>query len=150
MFARISHEDKTSERLASLVDKNLVYHRENPPGEMRFLMLETIREYALECLMSRGELEHIRQRHAAAYVDLAENAEMELSGPQQGYWYMRLRAERDNLRSALAWSLEGHAPELGMRIISALQLYWFYTGVAREGLRWVPKPLSMPRLRLPT
>jgi predicted ATPase len=137
-----SPDDQAGERLASLVDKNLAFHRENPPGEIRFLMLETIREYALECLVSRDGLEQIRQRHAAAYVDLAENAEMELSGPQQGYWYMRLRAERDNLRSALAWSLEGHAPELGMRIISALQLYWFYTGAAREGLRWYAQALE--------
>jgi predicted ATPase/DNA-binding CsgD family transcriptional regulator len=129
-------EDKTSERLESLVDKNLVFHRDNPPGEIRFLMLETIREYALECLISKGEFELIHQRHAAEYVGLAENAEVELSGPRQGYWYMRLRAEQDNLRAVLAWSLEGKSVEAGMRIISALQPYWYYTGAAQEGLRW--------------
>lgn len=131
-----SPQDHTGYTLESLLDKNLVFQRENPPGELRFLMLETIREFALERLASSGGLEHIRQRHAAAYVDLAENAEPELSGPEQGYWYMRLRAERDNLRSALAWSFEGHPPDIGMRIISALQLYWFYTGAAIEGLSW--------------
>lgn len=135
-------EDKASDRLASLVDKNLVFHRENPPGELRFLMLETIREFAQERLVSSGEAEQLRLRHVANYVDLAEKAEAELNGQHQGYWYMRLRAEQDNLRAVLAWSLEGNSIEKGMRIISALQLYWYYTGAAQEGLRWCSQAIE--------
>jgi predicted ATPase len=74
--------EKMSDRLASLVDKNLLSHRENPPGELRFSMLETIREYAQECLISSGEAEQVRLRHVANFVDLAEKAELELRGKQ--------------------------------------------------------------------
>jgi predicted ATPase/DNA-binding CsgD family transcriptional regulator len=122
--------------LVSLVDKNLVYHRESPPGETRYSLLETIRQYAQERLASGDEVTLIRQRHADHYVALAEKAQAELSGPQQGYWYRRLRLEQDNLRAVLSQSLAGKDIAAGFRIISALQLYWFYTGAAREGSRW--------------
>ena len=134
--------EKIGDRLVSLVDKNLVSHRENPPGELRFSMLETIREYAQDCLISSGEAEQVRLRHVANCVDLVEKAEAELRGNTQGYWYMRLRVEQDNLREVLSWSLGGNSIEAGMRIVSALQLYWYYNGAAREGRRWCDHALE--------
>ena len=91
--------------LASLVDKSLVRQLEGADGEPRFGMLETIREYALERLEERGELEDLQRRHAERFLELAEAAEPELVARRPGAWLQRLDEENGNLRAALAWSL---------------------------------------------
>jgi predicted ATPase len=90
----------------SLVEKSLLRQEEGPAGEPRFLMLETIRDYALERLEESGEGELLRDRHAHYFVALAEQAEPEILGADQVVWLERLEAERDNFRAALGWLLE--------------------------------------------
>src|SRR3989440_704163 len=92
--------------VASLMDKSLLRQVEQEGHEPRLLMLATIREYALEALAASGKMESTRRAHAAYYLALAEQAELELGGPQQGAWLDRLEREHDNLRAALSWSLE--------------------------------------------
>jgi len=70
------------------------------------MMLETLREYALERLVERGELEWLRDWHACYYLGVAETAEVGLRGAQQLTWLARLVADRKNLRAALEWSLQ--------------------------------------------
>jgi tetratricopeptide (TPR) repeat protein len=77
-------------------------------------MLETLREYALERLSKLGELERLRDWHAWYYMRVAEVAELGLRGPQQLVWLARLKADRDNFRAALEWSLQ--RARSGMRI----------------------------------
>jgi predicted ATPase len=72
--------------IASLVDHSLLQQAEGANGEPRFRMLETIHEYALEQLAASAEAEALRQQHAAYYLVLAERAEPQLRGPQQGVW----------------------------------------------------------------
>jgi predicted ATPase/tRNA A-37 threonylcarbamoyl transferase component Bud32 len=91
------------EGMASLLDKSLLQRTERDSGEPRFAMLETIREYGLEALASGGEVEVTRCAHAMYYLRLSEQAEPELSGPQQLSWFERLEREHDNLRAALNW-----------------------------------------------
>src|SRR5438067_4928306 len=69
----------------------------------RFRMLEPIRQYAIERLASNAGVDDVRCRHAKYYQSLAEVAEAELHGPNQGLWYKRLEAEHDNLWYALRW-----------------------------------------------
>ena len=78
--------------------------REGQDGELHFTLLETIREFALERLENSGELDWLRQAHAAYFVDLAELSAKEIIGAKQVYWFARLRAERENIRSILQWS----------------------------------------------
>jgi predicted ATPase len=92
--------------VASLMDNSLLRQLEQEGAEPRLLMPATIREYGLETLASAGEMESTRRAHAAYYLALAEQAELELGGPQQGAWLERLEREHDNLRAALQWSLE--------------------------------------------
>ncbi|MGH3127485.1 MAG: ATP-binding protein, partial [Gaiellaceae bacterium] len=84
--------------LQSLLDKSLVRKRDSKTGA-RYWMLETIREYAAERLEASGEAGELRQRHAAYFLDLAEQAEPYLA--TGGKWLDRLDVEVDNLRSAL-------------------------------------------------
>jgi predicted ATPase/class 3 adenylate cyclase len=127
----------TLEGLASLVDQSLLRQEPGVDGEPRFLMLETIREYALERLAGRGELEWFQAQHAQWFLALAEAAEPALRGAQQVAWIARLEQEHDNLRAALAWAVErGHA-ELGLRLAGALAWFWFLHGHYSEGRRWL-------------
>ncbi len=98
--------DSVLDILEQLVDKSLVIRLRMVGGQMRFVMLETLREYALERLVEHGELEWLRDWHAYYYLGVAEAAEAGLKGENQLVWLARLVAERDNLRAALGWSLQ--------------------------------------------
>src|SRR5712691_7201953 len=89
--------------VASLIDWSLLQQTESEGEERRLVMMETIREYGLEALVARGEEESARQAHAMYYLQLAEEAEPGLLGPQQALWSERLEREYDNLRAALEW-----------------------------------------------
>ena len=88
-------------------------------------MLETIREYALERLVARGEVDRTNRQHADYFANLSERAAGEIRYARQRYWFARLRSEYDNLRPALAWSLDGPEVEPGLRITAALSDYWY-------------------------
>jgi predicted ATPase/DNA-binding CsgD family transcriptional regulator len=122
--------------LASLVDKSLVHQKETTESELRFVMLETIREYALERLQASGEAEVMRQHHVDYFVELAEQAEPELRLAQQRRWFKLLETEQENMLAALEWSLAGGAITPGIRLTSALCWYWYTCGRHVEGLHW--------------
>jgi predicted ATPase/class 3 adenylate cyclase len=135
------------ERLESLLDKSLVTLAAPEAGdELRFTMLETIREFALEQLEQSGELEALRARHAAHFLALVETAEPLLRGAEQAAWTARLEAEHDNLRAALAWALaEGAPPDaalLGLRMAGALWWFWLIANHEQEGLGWLERALA--------
>ena len=99
-------EIDTLDGVASLVDKSLLRQGAQANGEPRLLMLETIREYTLECLAESGEAEAMRRRHAIFFLQLAEEADPKVRSAEQSTWYRRLEVEHDNLRAALRWTLE--------------------------------------------
>jgi predicted ATPase len=92
--------------LEQLVDHSLVVQVPLEDGQARFRMLETLREYALEQLAKQNEIECLRDWHACYYLREAEAAEQGLRGPQQLVWLARMTADRENMRSALEWSLQ--------------------------------------------
>jgi predicted ATPase/class 3 adenylate cyclase len=128
--------------MASLVDKSLVRQEESGAGEPRFLMLETIREYALERLESDRDREAVRERHSQHFVRLAEKAKERLVGPGQQAWLERLEDEHANLRAALAWLLEQHQTEQALQIVAGVALFWMMRGYLREGQRWSEEILA--------
>jgi tetratricopeptide (TPR) repeat protein len=124
------------EGVGSLLDKCLVRNQQTTNGDPRLLMLETIREYALEQMEASGEAAEIRRRHAVYFVELAEAAEPKLNGPDQVAWRDRLDAELDNVRTAVAWSqAEPSRSELGLRLAAALLRHWMTSGLYAEGYR---------------
>ncbi len=128
--------------LASLVDKNLVQQKETPGGEPRFVLLEMIHEYARERLEASDEAEAMRRRHAEYFVALAERGEPELRLSRYDYWCQRFERELDNLRAALEWALSGGDVTLGVRLASALGLFWYGQGYHVEGVRWTEQLLE--------
>ncbi len=107
-------------RLEHMVDNSLLVRQPTAMGQMRFTLLETLREYALERLGTRGEVERWRDWHACYYLNLVESAEMGLRGAQQLIWQARLQMEQDNIRAALSWSLQ--QAEAGATISNAAGL----------------------------
>jgi tetratricopeptide (TPR) repeat protein len=89
-----------------LVDNSLLIRLPAANGQVRFKMLETLREYALEQLIALGEWTELKDWHARYYLREAEVAELGLRGPQQLVWLTRLGADRDNFRAALEWLLQ--------------------------------------------
>lgn len=128
--------------LASLVDKNLVQQKEAPGGELRFVMLEMIHEYARERLKASGEEEAVRRRHAAYFVELAERAEPEFRLAGYKYWTQRLELDLQNVRAVLEWSLKDGDVSLGVRLAGALWQFWYGNGYHVEGRRWTQELLQ--------
>jgi predicted ATPase/DNA-binding CsgD family transcriptional regulator len=128
--------------VASLVDKSLLRWEEEPDGEPRYLMLETIREFGLEQLATSGDEGAARDRHAAWCLALAEHAEAELLGPDQRRWAERLDAEHANLRAALGWLTGRGEAESVLRLAGALFVFWFLRGHLREGTAWLEQALD--------
>ena len=92
--------------MASMLDKSLVQKIEPTTGDSRFVMLETIREYALEKLEASGEQPLTKRAHAAYCLVLAEEEAAEESGAQTAEWQERFAFEYDNFRASLDWLTE--------------------------------------------
>src|SRR5260370_5436469 len=91
----------------------------------------------------------MREAHATYYLAMAEQAEPELSGPQQISWFEQLEREHDNLRATLNWFLEpgsdAHRSELALRLGGALAQFWEIRGYMSEGRHWLERVLSISR-----
>ncbi len=132
--------------LESLLDQSLLAQEELDGGELRFAMLETIREYGWDMLAACGEVEETRRRHAEYFLTMAESAESHLKGPDQGTWLPRLEREHDNLRAALQWACEDGETGLGLRLAGALWWFWQLHGHLREGRDWLDRLLEQDAL----
>jgi tetratricopeptide (TPR) repeat protein len=138
-----ANQAQVRECLTSLVDKNMVVPREGQDGELHFTLLETIREFAVECLDKSGEFNRLRHQHAGYYARLAERAEGEIQGAKQVDWFERLQAERENVRSVLRWSSEETQTDYDLRLVAALGYYWYYDGQSiEEAKHWTELALS--------
>jgi predicted ATPase len=136
--------------MASMVDKSLAQQVEPGWGESRFLMLETIREYALEKLEASGEEGLTKRAHAAYCLVLAEEQAADQSGAEGSEWMERLALEHDNFRAALEWLTETGNAEWGLRLGTALFRFWErreYLAEARSRLRAL---LQLPGAAAPT
>ncbi|HEU0291692.1 MAG TPA: tetratricopeptide repeat protein [Anaerolineales bacterium] len=127
--------------LTQLVNKSLVIPDHESDKEMRYRLLETIRQYAREKLLEAGGGEKVRERHLDYALQLVERAEPELRGPNQVMWLNRLEKEVDNVRAALEWAVEAHVLA-GLRMSSALLWFWHIRSRKSEGIDWLERVLS--------
>jgi predicted ATPase/DNA-binding CsgD family transcriptional regulator len=144
----VCYDDRRHEQVpllsevASLLDKSLLFSLKQDNEETRFLMLETIHEYAQERLRESGEAQHIQRAHALYYLALAEEAERQQMLGEQAIWLKRLENEHNNFRTALRWLIEQREIELALRLCNTLYWFWSIRGHGREGLHWSQKALS--------
>jgi predicted ATPase/class 3 adenylate cyclase len=121
--------------LGDLVDNSLLRRTETLTGEIRFQMLETIREFATERLEAEPDAAEVRERHARHYLALAIEAEPHLIGADQKEWLDRCDREHDNIRAALAWSIQAGEVRAGQEAAGALWRFWHQRGQLPEGRR---------------
>jgi predicted ATPase/DNA-binding SARP family transcriptional activator len=100
--------------LQSLVDKSLLHQIDD-----RFLMLETIREFALDLLHESDEGENLRRRHASFFAELLRSSEdphgrMTVAGRP---FRERVAPDTDNVRAAVEWAFGGDDVELALELI---------------------------------
>ncbi len=131
----------TLDGVDALAAKSLLRQVDGPQGEARFVMLETIHEYARERLEGSGEADLLRRWHANYFQSLAQQAADSLNGPDQRLWLDRLEVELDNLRTVLGWA-ETHDAELGLNIAGRLQLFWIIRSYYHEGQTWLQRLLA--------
>ena len=113
--------------LAALVDSSLL----KPMGDDRFLMLETIREYALERLATSDEANEVRRRHASFFLALAERS-YEHRFDAEAKWSARLEFDHDDFRAALDWLFENDRDRT-LELAGALGWFWMSHGFLAEG-----------------
>ena len=123
------------ELLTHLVEKSLVV-LDTQSEQPRYRLLETIREYGLEKLLSADELQSTRTRHLQHFVDLAETIRPMLTRQDQLRGHAQAETELDNLRLALHWSLSSGQPELGLRLFSSLTRFWYKNMYWKEMVGW--------------
>ena len=125
--------------LSHLVDKSLVIAEEHD-GQQRYRMLETIRQYARDCLNEAGELEPVRERHVALFLSLVERARPEEYDTQL---LASLGRDYDNLRAALRWAIDSGDSERALRLAGGLWDFWSVRGYYTEGRAWISEILDM-------
>ena len=143
--------------LSSLVDKSLVVAETLTHPQARYRLLETIREYALEKLNEAKETPRLQERYLNVFVARAEETAPKLTGPYQQMWFNWLETEHDNLRTALALTLEsppigtpvGGRIEVGLRIAIALFQFWSVRNHWQEGLAWFERLIEQADDQIP-
>jgi predicted ATPase/DNA-binding SARP family transcriptional activator len=134
------------EIVSSLVSRNMVELVRNS-DEPIYRLLETVKEYSKEKLLERGQTDDFRDRHLGYYLNLATEANKRSTGPDQAIWLRKISRELDNVRIALARSLEvaiTQDPEenVALRFTSELHRFWYRQGDAREGREWYRRALE--------
>jgi predicted ATPase/serine/threonine protein kinase len=132
------------EGMASLMDKSLVQQLEPEAGEPRFVMLETIREYALERLAASGDEPVTRRAHAAYCLVLAEEGTSEAGGGERTGALRRFDAEHGNFRAALDHLTQSADGEWGLRLATALFGFWETREYLAEGRDRLDTLLMLP------
>jgi predicted ATPase len=126
-------ETDVLDRLAALVDHSLLRQQETD-GKPRFVMLETIREYARERLEESGEGEELRKRHAASFSEFAFDGDPRLRTREQTTWIDQFEQEHNNLRAALTFLAGQDEPEPQAQLAGACCYFWYLTGRYAERL----------------
>jgi predicted ATPase/DNA-binding CsgD family transcriptional regulator len=129
--------------LGQLVEKSLVLVIRRRGQELRYHLLETVRQYAAGKFADTMDIKSVRDRHLAYFVSFIEKAHAGLDGPKPAEWMKRLDREIDNLRLALGWSLVNNV-EAGMLITSLVGTFWRDRGYIRERHDWLDKLLALP------
>lgn len=127
------------EMLPRLVSKSMVIADEQM-DEVRYRMLETVRQYAREELVKTPQAASVHDRHLEYYVSVAKTAHDRINSREMPRWVNLLEVEHDNLRHALEWGLETR-PLLSLDLAVSLAEFWTRRGYSTEGRRWMEQAI---------
>ncbi|MGH2360518.1 MAG: ATP-binding protein [bacterium] len=130
------------EGMASLVDKSLVTRVDQPDGEARFTMVESVRQFAAECLEAGKETHPARTAHAAHFTGVAERLERQFGTDDEDRAITALGMEQANLRTALEWALDHGDLAPGIRLVAALGWLWYARGDLADGRAQIERVVS--------
>jgi len=128
--------------IGTLIQKSLIVANQDSGPETRYHFHEIVRQYAHEKLIESGEEEKIRTRHLKYFLELSEQIELGLHGPQQVKWFARMTTERDNLRTALEQAAKTDI-EAGLYLSGRLRELWENFDL-REGAGWLTEFIQKP------
>jgi predicted ATPase/DNA-binding SARP family transcriptional activator len=132
--------------LTDLQDRSLITVTESPHGNVRYRLLEPLREFGAEKMAEQGEAEEWQRRHADLFATFVWEAGPHLDGAEQAKWLADLAENHDNIRVALEYHLDRNRPpeeqEAGLKMCSALYRYWSIRGHLREGYNWCNRALT--------
>jgi predicted ATPase len=139
--------------MASMVDKSLVRQIDQAKGEARFMMLETIREYALEKLEANREGPLTSRAHAAYCLVVAEEEAEGQNGAEDEERLKHFEVEHDNFRAGLDWLIQSGDVEWGLRLGAAMFRFWEIREYLAEGRDRLDRLLKLagaasPKLRM--
>jgi predicted ATPase len=134
--------DEILEGIASLVDKSLLRQTDQHSEEPRYGMLETVREFGLEQLLTSGEEEATRRAHASWYTATAENTWQGLDARADVDWLNQIEADHDNLRAAFVWLDQTGDSEALLRLAGSLWPFWHRHSHRLEGRGWLDRALD--------
>jgi tetratricopeptide (TPR) repeat protein len=102
-----------------------------------------MRDYGLEHLAERGDLDRMQRQHASHYLEFAEHAAPNFVGADEGEWFDRVDGELANLRAALAFLRDSGDVAGYLRLAEALGHFWHVVGLYREGFAWLTSALAI-------
>jgi len=132
---------------SALVKKSLIVVHQESDRETRYRLHEIVRQYAREKLAESGEEANMSTLHLKYFLQLSEQAELLLRGPEQVKWFSRIFDERDNIRAALAWASKVGDVETGLYLSSRLDRFWDSFDM-REGMSWLDAFLRKPESKV--
>ena len=143
----------TDSNVQALVQANLVQIEQGSNGEepaaARLILLETLRTFAVDQLVTQGELAAVQSRHAAYFAAYAQEIFTGLLGEEQSLWMQRALREHDNLRAALRFALHAQQGETAVALAGGLWWFWNRQGLLREGSAWLEASLNCPTKEVP-
>jgi predicted ATPase/DNA-binding SARP family transcriptional activator len=131
-----------------LADKSLVLAETGNDGKLRYRMLDTIHQYALDRLLETKGDSNLRERHLVYFIQFAEEAEPHLRGWGMAEWLNRIELEMGNLRLAMEWAL-AYSIEQGLRLAVALKWFWHIHNHRYEGIQWLERLLEADSIGQP-
>src|SRR5207253_11084595 len=105
--------------------------------------LETIRGHARELLEQSEEADALRDKHLSLCLALVEEAEPNLTGPDQKVWYDRLALEQDNIREALAYACDSGDGERALMLAGTIWRFWWNRGYTDEAGHWYERAFAV-------
>ncbi len=138
--------DATLDKLESLIEKSLVRQQGGADGGPRFMLLETIREYAAERLALLPDHTETRDRHLAFVREWFETRALDrLEDANLTEDYDRDEDEHENAQAALAYARECGDSEAELQLASAVRFLWLAHGYYDYGSRQLRDALDRAR-----